>query len=234
MKVRRFQVLVSLMLSSQTKDQLTFAAMEKLKQHGLTCRNIINTNETDIAQLIYPVGFWKVTSWSNWFFSFNNSIPCTEKSLLHQTNSWNTSWAIQWRHSSNRQRVVPATRCWRKSGCHHHKYCLGKNNWNRYLRFVIFYHSLLWPPYNIIHLGVDTHVHRIANRLGWTLKATKTPEKTREALEDWLPRSLWGEVNVLFVGFGQQQCTPVKPKCDTCLNQHLCPVGKTQLLKKKC
>ena len=81
---------------------------------------------------------------------------------------------------------------------------------------------------------MDTHVHRIANRLGWTLKATKTPEKTREALEDWLPRSLWGEVNVLFVGFGQQQCTPVKPKCDTCLNQHLCPVGKTQLLKKKC
>ena len=62
MKVRRFQVLVSLMLSSQTKDQLTFAAMEKLKQHGLTCMNIINTNETDIAQLIYPVGFWKVTS----------------------------------------------------------------------------------------------------------------------------------------------------------------------------
>jgi len=81
--------------------------------------------------------------------------------------------------------------------------------------------------------GVDTHVHRITNRLGWTLKATKTPEKTREALEDWFPRPLWSELNVLLVGFGQQQCTPVKPKCSTCLNQNLCPFGKTQPLKKK-
>lgn len=36
--------------------------------------------------------------------------------------------------------------------------------------------------------GVDTHVHRIANRLGWTRKKTKTPEQTRRALEAWLPR----------------------------------------------
>lgn len=38
------------------------------------------------------------------------------------------------------------------------------------------------------HVGVDTHVHRISNRLGWTAKETKTPEETRRALEEWLPR----------------------------------------------
>jgi len=37
-------------------------------------------------------------------------------------------------------------------------------------------------------IGVDTHVHRISNRLGWTRKPTKQPEDTRKALEDWLPR----------------------------------------------
>lgn len=58
--MKRFQVLVSLMLSSQTKDQLTFAAMEKLKKHGLTVENVINTDEEVIANLIHPVGFWKV------------------------------------------------------------------------------------------------------------------------------------------------------------------------------
>ena len=49
------------MLSSQTKDELTFAAVQKLKQHGLTYENIAATEETAIAQLIYPVGFWRVT-----------------------------------------------------------------------------------------------------------------------------------------------------------------------------
>lgn len=37
-------------------------------------------------------------------------------------------------------------------------------------------------------IGVDTHVHRISNRLGWVKKTTKQPEDTRKALEDWLPR----------------------------------------------
>lgn len=73
-------------------------------------------------------------------------------------------------------------------------------------------------------IGVDTHVHRIANRLGW-VKNCKTPEATRKQLEDWLPRELWSEVNLLLVGFGQQICLPVKPQCGTCLNQSLCPFG---------
>jgi hypothetical protein len=42
------------------------------------------------------------------------------------------------------------------------------------------------PPY--LQAAVDTHVHRITNRLRWTKRATKTPEETRTALEEWLPR----------------------------------------------
>ena len=60
--MRRYQVLVSLMLSSQTKDQITAQAMRALKNHGLTIKNIINTPEEDVARLIYPVGFWRVSS----------------------------------------------------------------------------------------------------------------------------------------------------------------------------
>ena len=41
---------------------------------------------------------------------------------------------------------------------------------------------------NVTGIGVDTHVHRISNRLGWTKKKTKVPEETRKDLEDWLPR----------------------------------------------
>ncbi|XP_055099167.1 endonuclease III-like protein 1 isoform X3 [Symphalangus syndactylus] len=75
-------------------------------------------------------------------------------------------------------------------------------------------------------IAVDTHVHRIANRLRWTKKATKSPEETRVALEEWLPRELWHEINGLLVGFGQQTCLPVRPRCQACLNQALCPAAQ--------
>ena len=59
-QVRRYQILVSLMLSSQTKDHVTAGAMHRLQKHGLTVENILKTQEDMVAQLIYPVGFWKV------------------------------------------------------------------------------------------------------------------------------------------------------------------------------
>ena len=57
--VKRFQCLVSLMLSSQTKDEVNFAAMLRLREHGLTVPNIIITDQEELGKLIYPVGFWR-------------------------------------------------------------------------------------------------------------------------------------------------------------------------------
>merc|ERR1712196_712012 len=57
-------------------------------------------------------------------------------------------------------------------------------------------------------LCVDTHVHRIANALGWV--NTNGPEDTRKALEVWLPREHWPDANRLLVGLGQQQQAPQK------------------------
>lgn len=76
-------------------------------------------------------------------------------------------------------------------------------------------------------IGVDTHVHRISNRLGWVKKTTKKPEDTRIQLESWLPKEYWSEVNHLLVGFGQEICLPRFPKCDQCLNFNICPFSKS-------
>uniref|UniRef100_A0A8D0H7P8 Nth like DNA glycosylase 1 n=1 Tax=Sphenodon punctatus TaxID=8508 RepID=A0A8D0H7P8_SPHPU len=81
------------------------------------------------------------------------------------------------------------------------------------------------PP-EVTSGSVDTHVHRISNRLKWVRKETRSPEQTRVALEDWLPRDLWSEINWLLVGFGQQTCLPVSPRCGECLNRALCPASK--------
>jgi len=78
---------------------------------------------------------------------------------------------------------------------------------------------------------VDTHVHRISERLGWVPAEVgpkakqRTPEDTRKLLEAWLPKEEWLEINPLLVGFGQTICAPQRPKCDDCAlaSASLCP-----------
>lgn len=62
---------------------------------------------------------------------------------------------------------------------------------------------------------VDTHVHRIPNRLGWI--RTTTPEESEKALEALWPRRHWIEANELLVSFGQTTCTPIGPRCSSCV-----------------
>ncbi|AEH60138.1 DNA-(apurinic or apyrimidinic site) lyase [Methanosalsum zhilinae DSM 4017] len=70
-------------------------------------------------------------------------------------------------------------------------------------------------------IAVDTHVHRISNRLG--LVKSSTPDETEEKLKKILPRSSWKDINELFVQFGQNICRPVSPKCDICVLCNICP-----------
>ncbi len=63
-------------------------------------------------------------------------------------------------------------------------------------------------------LPVDTHVHRISNRLG--LVRTKTPDETEQKLMAAVPRGYWREINLLMVRYGQRVCTPRNPKCHDC------------------
>jgi endonuclease-3 len=74
---------------------------------------------------------------------------------------------------------------------------------------------------------VDTHVHRISNRLG--LVKTRTPEETEHALERALPLGFWIDINDLLVTFGQHVCHPTSPRCSTCPVASRCPrVGVTR------
>ena len=68
---------------------------------------------------------------------------------------------------------------------------------------------------------VDTHVHRITNRLGWV--RTRTPDQTEAALRQRLPRRHWIGLNDLLVSFGQNVCRPTSPHCSACPVSDLCP-----------
>jgi len=75
--------------------------------------------------------------------------------------------------------------------------------------------------YDKMGICVDTHVHRITNRWGYV--KTRTPEETEMELRKKLPKKHWKEINELLVSFGQHICKPVKPQCNTCPVQKLCP-----------
>jgi len=68
---------------------------------------------------------------------------------------------------------------------------------------------------------VDTHVHRIANRLGWV--KTKAPDDTEASLRRTLPKRWWIPINETLVRHGQQVCKPISPVCSACPVVRACP-----------
>lgn len=74
--------------------------------------------------------------------------------------------------------------------------------------------------YGIPAIPVDTHVHRIFNRLG--IVETKTPEETEEELMKKIDKKYWKEINDLFIRFGKAICKPVRPRCDICTLKEFC------------
>lgn len=80
---------------------------------------------------------------------------------------------------------------------------------------------VLSEGFGIPAICVDTHVHRISNRLG--LVDTKTPEETEIALKKVLPKKYWSEYNKLIVMWGQNICVPISPFCSKCPLLPVCP-----------
>ncbi|KAK0185841.1 DNA glycosylase [Armillaria mellea] len=176
---QRFATLVSLMLSSQTKDEVTDTAVKQLRVAlggSISLQGIIDAEDSSIAEAIAKVGFWR-----------------RKTQYIKQT-------AIRLRDEFDSD--VPKTV---------DELCSlpGVGPKMAFLALQI--------AWNLNHgIGVDVHVHRITNRLGWHKPSTKNPEETRLNLQSWLPTELHPEINHLLVGFGQMVCLPVGPKCGEC------------------
>ena len=71
------------------------------------------------------------------------------------------------------------------------------------------------------HICVDTHVHRISNRLGWV--RTRTPDQTEQVLYRATGARWWPSINLYLVTWGQNVCRPVYPRCGECVIRRFCP-----------
>lgn len=191
--MRRFQVLVGLMLSSQTRDEMTSQVHARLRNElegGLRVSSILSTPVEQLERLLFGVGFYRrkalylKQTCEILHDKFQDDIPETLEGLLELPG------------------VGPK------------------------MAFIAL--NVAWGKPHL-GIGVDVHVHRICNRLGWC--RTKSPEETRVAIEALLPRDIWKDVNYILVGFGQTVCTPLRPNCATCPVSHLCPKIGTSLPK---
>ena len=85
---------------------------------------------------------------------------------------------------------------------------------------------------SVKNICVDTHVHRIANRLGWV--KTKSPDETEQALYNATEPRWWPYINLYLVTWGQNVCRPVYPRCAQCVLRPLCPqIGVERIAKVK-
>jgi endonuclease-3 len=74
---------------------------------------------------------------------------------------------------------------------------------------------------SVQNICVDTHVHRISNRLGWV--QTSTPDETEQALYRSTSRRWWPFINLYLVTWGQNICRPLSPRCEDCVIDDECP-----------
>jgi endonuclease III len=77
------------------------------------------------------------------------------------------------------------------------------------------------------NICVDTHVHRISNRLGWV--KTRTPDETEQALYKGTSERWWPYINLYLVTWGQNVCRPIYPRCGACvIREHCARIGVTR------
>jgi endonuclease-3 len=185
-----FEVLISTMLSAQTRDAVTASASARLFRVARTPRTMAKLTGKQIEKLIYPVSFYRHKA---------KHLEETCRILVDQ-------------HGGR----VPATmdELLMLPG-------VGRKTAN--LVLILSFKSLK-------NICVDTHVHRISNRLGWV--QTRTPDETEQALYKGTRERWWPYINLFLVTWGQNVCRPIYPRCGACVIREHCPrIGVTQIGK---
>lgn len=181
-----YRILISTVISLRTKDEVTAEAAERLFARASAPGEMLQLDEEELQQLIYPAGFYRTKA---------RNILAISRILLEEHGG---------RVPREREALLKLPGVGLKTA-----------------------NLTLSLGYELPYICVDTHVHRIANRLGWV--ETKEPDKTERELAEELPGEYKIEINELFVKFGQFICTPQSPRCSQCPLAAGCPrIGVTR------
>ncbi len=174
-----FKVLISCIISLRTKDEVTAVASARIFARAQTAEAMKDLPVEDIAQLIYPAGFYRTKA---------EQIAAISRRLVEEYGG-----------------IVPDEI----------DELLKFNGVGRKTANLVMTLGFGKPG-----ICVDTHVHRICNRMGYV--STKKPDETENVLRVQLPPEYWIEINDLLVAFGQNHCHPVSPRCSNCAISAIC------------
>ena len=175
-----FRILIGCVISLRTKDDVSYAATERLFARAGTPAAMLALRKSTIARLVYPAGFYNRKA---------EQIRAICRDLLRL-------------HGGLVPQTIDAL--------------LGLPGVGRKTANLVVTLGFGKPG-----ICVDTHVHRISNRLGWV--ATGAPDRTEQALRAVLPRRYWIPINETLVRHGQQICKPLSPICSACPVATDCP-----------
>ncbi len=175
-----FQILISAILSTRTRDEQTIKVSERLFKEVREPKDVLRMGEERLAEMIRGVGFHRTKA---------KNIVKLSKIIVEKYGS---------KVPDNIDDLLKLPGVGRK------------------VANIVLANAFGKPA-----IAVDTHVHRIANRMG--IVDTKRPEETEKELMKVVPKNLWHRINRPFVGFGQTVCKPIKPLCGECPFAEKCP-----------
>lgn len=168
-----YRFLISTVLSSRTKDEVTAQATERLFRRAPDPVSLSRMTEEEIISLIYPVGFYRIKA---------KNIKNIANILIKEYHGI---------VPDNISDLLKLPGVGRKTAS-----------------------LVLGIAFNIDTITVDTHVHRISNRIG--IVKTSTPIETEQDLMKLLPQKYWISFNTYLVAHGQKICKPRSPWCSRC------------------
>jgi endonuclease-3 len=175
-----YRILVGCVISLRTKDEVSYAATDRLFQRAKEPCQMLKLRAATIEKLIYPAGFYRRKA---------EQIRAISKILLQRHNG---------RVPDDLDVLLELPGVGRKTA-----------------------NLVVTLGFGKPGICVDTHVHRIANRLGWV--RTDHPDRTEQALRAILPARHWIPINETLVRHGQEMCKPISPICSQCPVVKDCP-----------
>ncbi len=172
-KESSYRVLISTVLSSRTKDEVTAVASERLFKRAPEPLILSRMEEEEIVNLIYPVGFYRIKA---------KNIKNIARILIEEYGG---------EVPDNIDELMKLPGVGRKTA-----------------------NLVLGIAFDIDTVTVDTHVHRISNRIG--IVRTSSPAETEQDLMKVLPQKHWISFNTYLVLHGQNICKPISPWCSRC------------------
>ncbi|KHN69160.1 endonuclease III [Ordospora colligata OC4] len=188
---KALHVLIALLLSSQTQDSITWNAMQRLRQS-------------------LPEGTHNESS------EYNGLT--LENILITSTNHINNCIQKVGFHNKKVQYIKKIAQILAKTGLPNtldDLLALPGIGMKMGVLYMAHVHN------KTVGISVDTHVHRISNRI--RLVSTKRPVETQKRLQEIIPENEWMALNTVLVGFGQIICLPRSPQCNKCIIASKCP-----------